>query len=146
MLIWIFKTLELVGTFRNNHRIALKKYAHCMKSVCIGIFSGPYFPSFGLNTQRSSLSLCLESKYGGNTDQKKSEYGHFSRSGKVKDMYFFSGENSLGKRRTAEVNTRQGMFLEYFLSPLLFVVTLIPINWSLERSSRNAHFQREKRV
>ena len=128
MLVWIFKTLELVGTFRNNHRIALKKYAHCMKSVCIGIFSGPYFPSFGLNTQRSSLSLCLESKYGGNTDQKKSEYGHFSRSGKVKDMYFFSGENSLGKRRTAEVNTIQGMFLEYFLSPLLFVVTLIPIN------------------
>ena len=45
---------------------------HCMKSVCV---FGPYFPSFGLNTERCySVRMCE------NTDQKNSEYGHFSRS------------------------------------------------------------------
>ena len=37
--------------------------SHCVKSVCIRSFSGPCLPTFGLNT-----------------DQKNSEYGHFSRS------------------------------------------------------------------
>ena len=36
---------------------------HCVKRVRIRSFSGPYFPAFGPNT-----------------DQKNSEYGHFSRS------------------------------------------------------------------
>ena len=35
----------------------------CVKSVRIRSFYGPYFPTFGLNT-----------------DQKNSKYGHFSRS------------------------------------------------------------------
>ena len=30
---------------------------HCLKSVCIRSFSGPYFPAFGLNTER-----CLNTK------------------------------------------------------------------------------------
>ena len=36
---------------------------HCVKSVRIQYYYGPYFPVFGLNT-----------------DQNNSEYGHFSRS------------------------------------------------------------------
>ena len=36
---------------------------HCVKSVRIWSFSGPYVPAFGLNT-----------------DQKNSEYGHFLHS------------------------------------------------------------------
>ena len=40
---------------------------HCVKSVGIRSYSGAYFPAFGLNT-----------------DQNNSEYGHFSRSAKVK--------------------------------------------------------------
>ena len=36
---------------------------HCVKSVGIRIYSGPYFPAFGLNT-----------------DQNNSEYGRFLRS------------------------------------------------------------------
>ena len=36
---------------------------HCVKTVRIRSYSGPYFPAFGLNT-----------------DQNNSEYGHFSRS------------------------------------------------------------------
>ena len=42
---------------------AKKLFIHCVKSVRIRSFSGPYFPAFGLNT-----------------DQKNFEYGQFSRS------------------------------------------------------------------
>ena len=30
---------------------------HCVKSVCIRSYSRPYFPAFGLNTERYSISL-----------------------------------------------------------------------------------------
>ena len=51
-----------------------------MKSVCIRSFSAPYFPAFGLNTERYGVSLRkLE-----NTDQEKSEYEHFSRNAMVR--------------------------------------------------------------
>ena len=33
---------------------------HCVKSVRIWRFSGPYFPSFGLNTERCSVSLRIQ--------------------------------------------------------------------------------------
>ena len=33
---------------------------HCMKSVRIRSFSGPYFPAFGLNTDRYSVSLRIQ--------------------------------------------------------------------------------------
>ena len=41
----------------------ISSHIRCFKGVCIRRFYGPYFPVFGLNT-----------------DQKNSEYGHFSRS------------------------------------------------------------------
>ena len=58
-----------------------------MRSAGIRSFSGPYFPSFGLNTKRYGVSL--RKRYGvspyavrmrENTEQKNSEHGHFSRS------------------------------------------------------------------
>ena len=36
----------------------------CVKSICIWSFSGPYFPLFGLNTERYSVSLCIQSEWG----------------------------------------------------------------------------------
>ena len=51
-----------------------------MKSVRIWSYSGLHFPALGLNTERYSLSLRILSKYGENTEQNKSEYGHFLRS------------------------------------------------------------------
>ena len=50
------------------------RQAHCLKSVRIRQFSGPYFPAFGLNTEYSV-------RMRENTEQKNSEYGHFLRSG-----------------------------------------------------------------
>ena len=43
---------------------------HCVKSVRIRSYSGPYFHAFGLITGRMRE----------NTDQNNSEYGHFSHS------------------------------------------------------------------
>ena len=43
-----------------------------------GVFSGPYFPVFGLNTEiyKSPYSVRIQE----NKDQKKLRFGHFSRS------------------------------------------------------------------
>ena len=40
------------------------EYTHYVKSVHIQSFSGPYFPEFGLNTERYGVSLCIQSKCG----------------------------------------------------------------------------------
>ena len=49
---------------------------HCVKSIRILNFSGPYFSAFGLNPERYSVSIRMRA----NTDQKKPEHGHFSHS------------------------------------------------------------------
>ena len=36
---------------------------HCVKSVCIWSFYGPYFPTFGLNTERYSVSHRIQFEY-----------------------------------------------------------------------------------
>ena len=33
---------------------------HCVKSVCIRSYSGPYFPAFGLNTEKYGVSLRIQ--------------------------------------------------------------------------------------
>ena len=43
---------------------------HCVKSVQIRSFSGPYFPAFGLNTERYAISL-YSVRMWKNTNQKK---------------------------------------------------------------------------
>ena len=37
---------------------------HCVKSVRIRSFSSPYFPAFGLNTERYGVSLRIQSECG----------------------------------------------------------------------------------
>ena len=49
--------------YENPQAHSHNRNVHCVKSVRIWSYSGPYFPAFGLNT-----------------DQNNSEYGHFSRS------------------------------------------------------------------
>ena len=38
--------------------------SHCVKSVRVRSYSGPYFPAFGMNTDRHSVSLRIQSKCG----------------------------------------------------------------------------------
>ena len=37
---------------------------HCVKSVRIRSYSGPYFPAFELNTERHEVSLGIQSECG----------------------------------------------------------------------------------
>ena len=39
-------------------------FVHCIRSVRIWGYSGPQFSAFGLNTERYSVSLCIQSKCG----------------------------------------------------------------------------------
>ena len=63
----IFYQINTNMTYMNmltfEHSEANPDITHCVKSVRIGSYSGPYFPAFGLNT-----------------DQDNSEYRHFLRS------------------------------------------------------------------
>ena len=54
--------------------------SHCVKGVQIRSFSSPYFPAFGLNTERYGISLRIQSKCGKKGTRKNSVFGHFSRS------------------------------------------------------------------
>ena len=38
--------------------------SHCVKSARIRKFPGPYFPAFGLNSERYSVTVRIQSKYG----------------------------------------------------------------------------------
>ena len=46
-----------------------------------GVFSDPYFPTFGLNTERYSVTLRIQSECGKTRTRKNSVFAHFSRSG-----------------------------------------------------------------
>ena len=46
-----------------------------------GVFSGPYFPVFGLNTEIYSANLRIQSGYRKIRTRKNYVFGHFSRSG-----------------------------------------------------------------
>ena len=43
-----------------------------------GVFSGPYFPVFGLNTEIYSVNLCIQFKYRKIWARNNSVFGHFS--------------------------------------------------------------------
>ena len=60
-----------------------------VKSVRIRSYSGPRFPAFGLNTERYSQSEYGKMRIRKNTNQKNSEYGHFSGSAFCNLLPFF---------------------------------------------------------
>ena len=58
---------ENVGNLSENliARVQCYNKLHCVKSVRIRSYSGPYFfPAFGLNTERCGVSLRIQSKCG----------------------------------------------------------------------------------
>ena len=70
------------------------------KNVLIRSYSGPYFPVFGLNTERYRLSLRIQSECRKlrTRQQTNSEYRHFSRSTMLSfflSLFYFSSDNAL---------------------------------------------------
>ena len=51
---------------------------HCVKRTRHGVFSGLYFPVFGLNTEIYEVNLRIQSEYGKIPTRKNSVLGHFS--------------------------------------------------------------------
>ena len=82
--IWgrIYYTWNLTCSyFRNFIRNMLPhKNSTVIKLSKYGVFSGPYFPAFGVNTERYGVSLCIQSESRKIQTRKSSVFRHFSRS------------------------------------------------------------------
>ena len=72
-----FKNLAVFGHFST---LCMKGFIWVDSSLLIRSVSGPYFPVFGLKTEKYSYSVRMRA----NTYQKNSEYGQFSRSVGIK--------------------------------------------------------------
>ena len=59
---------------------------YCVKRVRIRAFSGPFFPAFGLNTERYGMRRVQMRE---NTDQKNSEYGQFAHSSTYQHAHLY---------------------------------------------------------
>ena len=64
----LYNKADIVWTFLN--------IKHCVKRGRIRSYSGPYFPTFGLNAERYEVSVQMRE----NAEQNNFKYGHFSRS------------------------------------------------------------------
>ena len=53
-----------------------------------GVFSGLYFPVFGLNTEIYSVNLRIQSEYRKIRTRNNSVFGHFSRSAYISALFF----------------------------------------------------------
>ena len=80
MLLWSFlnSIFELICLF-----LFLGKYNTAWKESKYGVISGPYFPAFGLNTERYEVSLRIQSECGKIWTRNNYVFGHFSRSLKL---------------------------------------------------------------
>ena len=71
----------LVNTMAMNAVDLIIIITHCTKSIQIRSFSGPYFPVFGLNTERYGVSLRIQSEDWKIGTKKNFVFGeHFLRS------------------------------------------------------------------
>ena len=73
---------------------------HCVKIVQIRSFSGPYFPTFGLNRERYEVSLCIQSECGKIRTRKHSVFGHLSHNG-----YFYYLRKRFPSQMFERINT-----------------------------------------
>ena len=74
-----FKRIFQAVIFEKN--MNQKPFTIDLKNVRIWSYSGPYFPAFGLNTERYSPSISpYLVRMRENTDQNNSVYRHFFRS------------------------------------------------------------------
>ena len=64
MMMMIIITIIIIITIVVIIIIIIIIIINCVKSVLIGSFSGPYFPAFGLNTERYRISLRIQCKSG----------------------------------------------------------------------------------
>ena len=74
-----------------------------------GVFSGPYFPVFGLNTEIYSVNLRIQSEYRKIRTKKNSVFGHFLRSAQDSELNEWNTQIEL-KRCSVSLNNRKISF------------------------------------
>ena len=79
VFLYIFTFVKI--NFHHFSKLLLSK-----KRPYLELYSGPHFPAFGLNTERYSVFLRIQSKCGKKRTRKCSLFGHFSQS----IMFIFS--------------------------------------------------------
>ena len=103
--------MELFKTGTKNHVYKpSKRTQHCVKSVRVRSYSGPHFPAFfRLNTERYSLSLCIQSKCGKMRTRITSNTGAFYavwEMGTLKSRPLRIGTLKVGKIKTRILTCR----------------------------------------
>ena len=76
------------------------KAVHCFKSIHIQRFSGPYLPTFGLNTERYGVSLHIQSEFGKMRTRKTPNTDTFQA---LKILCYISMDNSVSAFLVTEV-------------------------------------------
>ena len=83
-LLYLFTPfLSVFFVFHGKNLLLLKlisRYVTAWKVTKYGVFSGPYFLVFGLNTEIYGVNLRIQSEYRKIRTRKNSVFGHFSRS------------------------------------------------------------------
>ena len=64
------------GDYSNNSQCILASNYTAWKVSKYRVFSGPYFPVFGLNTETGSVNLPIQSQYRKIRTRKNSVFGH----------------------------------------------------------------------
>ena len=76
----IIKSVSNAWIFNDGSIIMILKTLTAWKVSKYGVFSGPYFPEFGLSTERHGVYLRIQSECGKIRTRKTSKFGHSSRS------------------------------------------------------------------
>ena len=86
-----------------------------------GIISGPYFLTFGLNTGRYGVSLCIQFECVKIWTRKNSVFRHFSRSGNFEDERFYINLLTTENLRSlVEVNAFSTSMSKQSIPPFLY--------------------------
>ena len=64
-------------------KVTLEYVLSPQREKCHGVFSGPYFPTFGLDMEISGVNLLIQHEYSKTRTRKNSVFGHFLRSALV---------------------------------------------------------------
>ena len=79
---WVFQRVKVIRQIKMQRRTwkegSLVIFCIAWEVPKYGAFSGPYFPAFGLNTERYSVSLRIPSKCGKIRTRRNSVFRYFS--------------------------------------------------------------------
>ena len=127
----------------NSITLTLSK-KHCVKSVGIRSYSGPYFPAFGLNTERIRSTSPYLVRMWENTVQNNSGYGHFWRSVlkymEIINNHYLSIKNCICLKCCNRYFPVK--FSKFFITPILKNICERPLLYSIITPKNFAQFTR----